>query len=429
MNSFLIVFSVIVLANAKPTDYNEPQYDDISTSVSGESDENSSLIATNPSGVFTKYPDDPFDSYSVPIVYDSPPEETRIRRETDLNATDTSIDVLSKQTDQIEDVKRPERKTEEQTKVPLRGFISAIESDLVSKALQVNSQLNQRRRRRRSFDHEDDNEGDDDEDSKESVNNKSDNSTVQSDSLDVNKNFFEGLFNYTRPERESEDKDVKIPLNGLVQAVETTLVNSAQNLKDSKPSKRDVFNSTKDTSKSNTDNSNESHQNDAEIKQQPDIKVAKIKSSVELNLLGPIAFKPAPTATEESTHSDEETISTTEIPIQKTNLSVIKESHSLSLVPGADKKVTHVQTQQILQTVFSSNLAIFPTIPPESINAPLPTHIPTTEEPDQTTITPKVPTNTKTEQELKHEQLMQKAQQLKEKFAEIQAEPVILSHF
>lgn len=429
---------MIVLANAKPSDYNEPSYDDTITSVSGESDENSSIIANYPTGVFTKYPDDPLDSYSPSIIYDLPPEEARLRRQTDSNKTDASIDVLNKQSGEAKDVKRPERKTEEQVKVPLRHFISAIETDLVSKALQVNSELNQQRRRKRSFeriicDDDEENGANDDDGNKESVNNKSENDTII-DSVDVNKDFFGGLFNYTRPDRESEDKDIKIPLNGLVHAVETTLVNSAQNLKDA-PSKRDVSNSTNETPDSTTDDSNESHRidrdivNETEVKKQPEIKVSKISSATNVDLLGPITFKSVATSTEESTQSDEETISTTEIPIQKTNVTVVKASSSLSLVPGADKKLAHVQHQQILQTVFSSNLAIFPTIPPQIINGALPTQIPTTDEPIETTIASKSSSNTKTEQELKHEQLMQQAQKLKEKFAEIQAEPVILSHF
>lgn len=422
-----------MLANAKPADFND-QIGDASTSVSDESDDKSSIPDTYPVSVYTKYPDDSDDSYKVPDDDDLPPPEyteTRIRRQTGCNENDASIDI-SKQADHTDDTKRPERKTEDYPKVPLRGLISAIESDLVSRALDVNSKLRRRRSTERIV--YDDNY----EDSKETQSNNSNNTAVV-DSVDVNKDFFGSIFNYTRPLRETEEKDVKIPLNGLVNAIETTLVNSAQNLKDLKHSKREI--STNENPEVSTE-PNESRRinrdttSDQEVKKEPEIKVAKIgsTSSIDLNLLSPIAFKTTSTApvgnTEESTNSGEEGISTTEISIPKTNITVIQSSSTVNLVPGADQKLAHIQHQQISRTVFQSSLAIFPTIPPTSINAPLP-HYTTTEEPIETTVPPKTSTSTtsKNEQELKHEQLLQKAQKLKEKFAEIQAEPVILSQF
>ncbi|XP_055325181.1 uncharacterized protein LOC129579282 [Sitodiplosis mosellana] len=437
MNSVLIIFSVIVLANAKPSDYND-QFGDASTSVSGESDEQSSIPDTYPVSVYTKYPDDPNDSYKVSDEDELPPleetEEARVRRQTtDCNGTDPSIDV-NKQLGLTDDVKRPERKIEDQSKIPLRGFISAIESDLFSRALNVNSKLRRRRSTERIVDDDDVGDNDDDDDSKEIKNNNN----VTDDSVDVNKNFFEGLFNYTRPLRETEEKDVRIPLNGLVSAVETSLVNAALNLKDAKHSKREASNG--ENPESSTEEPNESHRiyrdttDDQEPKKEPEIKVAKLDatSSVDLHLLNPIALKAVTVTTEEPNQSGEEGISTTENPIQSTNLTVIQASNKVSLVPGADKKLAHVQHQKISKTVFQSSLAIFPTIPPSSINAPLP-HFTTTEEPIETTVAPKTDTSSsttvKSEQQQKHDQLLQKAQKLKEKFAEIAAEPVILSQF
>lgn len=422
----------------KPAEYVELLDDQVGTS--DESDEKSSIPESYPPNnypvsVYTKYPDDPYDSYKVPDDDDLPtPGESRTRRQTGCNETDPSIDI-NKQVGETEDVKRSERRTEELVKLPLRGFISAIESDLVSRALNVNAQLNRRKRSIESIvDHDDDDDSDEDNDSND--NKTSSNTTITDDSVDVNKDFFEGIFNYTRPQRETEEKDVKIPLNGLVSAIETTLVHSAQNLKDLKHTKREV--STEENHELSTE-SIESHRisrdtsNDQEPKTDADIKVAKIAASnnIDLNLLSPIAFKTQSTAhvtTEEPNHSDEEATSTTEQPIQRTNVTVIQASASVSLVPGPDKKLAHVQHQEISRTVFHSSLAIFPTIPPQSINAPLP-HFTTTEEPIDTTIIPKATPSTmsKSEDELKHEQMLQKADKLKEKFAEIQAEPVILS--
>lgn len=417
-----------MLANAKPADFND-QIDDASKSVSDESDDKSSIPDTYPVSVYTKYPDDPDDSYKVPDDDDlpSPPEytETRIRRQTGCTETDPSIDI-NKQDDHTDDIKRPERKTEDQPKVPLRSFISAIESDLVTRALDVNSKLHRRRSTERIVD------DNDYEDNKETQSNN----TVAVDSLDVNKDFFGSIFNYTRPLRETEEKDVKIELNGLVSAIESTFVNSAQNLKYSKREISNNENPEPNTEPNESRRINRDTTSDQEVKKEPEIKVAKIgsTSSIDLNLLSPIAFKTASTApveiTEESTHSGEEGISTTETTIPKTNITVIQSSNTVNFVLGSDQKLAHIQHQQISKTVFQSSLAIFPTVQPKSINAPLP-HYTTTEEPIETTVAPIPSTSTtnKNEQELKHEQLLQKAQKLKEKFAEIQAEPVILSQF
>lgn len=418
--SFQILFSAIVLAGAKPTsDYSDPSSLDesnvsASSSASDENEENPNLNANHPIGIYTKYPDSPENTYTVPDLAELPQDDDlRVKRGFEQNGTIPFTNSTGSVTNSTHD-----EKAVEPTKLPLRGIITAIESDLVFKAQEINAHL----RKRRSIP-DNDNDGV----------NTSENSTIINDSEDVNKDFFGELFNFTRPLRETQDKDIKIQLGGLINAVETALVNSAQNLKDSNPAKRD-------TSTEKISDSNESRRidrdcnSDVEQPNKPNIQVQALSASnslQNLNLLGPITFKPAVAAVEEVTLSEENDISTTNTPIlQKTNLTVIDKSRATSLVPGSDNKLAHVQHQQISQTVFRSNLAIFPTIPPKSINVHL-LQITTTEQPEiETTVAIQSATAAKlSEQELKHQQLIQKAQELKEKFAEVQADPIILSQF
>lgn len=418
--SFQILFSAIVLAGAKPSsDYSDPSSLDesnvsASSSASDENEENPNLNANHPIGIYTKYQDSPENTYEVPDLAEVPQDDDlRVKRGFEQNGTFPFTNSTGSVTNSTQD-----EKVVEPTKLPLRGLITAIESDLVVRAQEINAHL---RKRRSTPDTDND------------AANSSDTSTITNDSEDVNKDFFGGLFNFTRPLRETEDKDIKIQLGGLVNAVETTLVNSARNLKDSNPAKRD-------TSTEKNSDSNESHRidrdcnSDVEQPNKPNIQVQALSASnslQNLNLLGPITFKPAVAAVEEVTSSEENDISTTNTPIvQKTNLTVIEKSKATSLVPGSDNKLAHVQHQQISKTVFLSNLAIFPTIPPTSINAPL-LQITTTEQPEvETTVAIQSTTAAKlSEQELKHQQLIQKAQELKEKFAEVQADPIILSQF
>lgn len=408
-----------MLAGAKPSsDYSDPSSLDesnlsASLSASDEIEENPNLNANHPIGIYTKYPDSPENTYKVPDLAELPQDDLRVKRGFEQNGTIPLTNSTGSVTNSTQD-----EKAVEPTKIPLRGIITAIESDLVVKAQEINAHL----RKRRSI-----------PDTDNDAANSSDTSTITNDSEDVNKDFFGGLFNFTRPLRETEDKDIKIHLGGLINAVETTLVNSAQNLKDSNPAKRD-------TSAEKKSDSNESRRidrdcnTDVEHPNKLNIQVQALSASnslQNLHLLGPITFKPAVAAVEEVTLSEENDISTTNTPIvQKTNLTVIEKTKAISLVPGSDNKLAHVQHQQISQTVFRSNLAIFPTIPPKSINAPL-RQITTTEQPEvETTVAIQSTTAAKlSEQELKHQQLIQKAQELKEKFAEVQADPIILSQF
>lgn len=408
-----------MLANAKPSsDYSEPPtVDDSNVSASDDSEESPNENANHPIGIYTKYPDDPNDSYKVPESAEIPldDDDTRVKRSVTQNQTDSAVDTSEHEANSSNDTK-----TFEPTKVPLSGLISSIESDLVSQAQQVNAHLRALRTIPDTVDED----------------NSKENSTSTDDSVDVNKNFFEGLFNFTRPLRETEDKDIKIPLRGLVNAVESSLVNSAQNFKEPTQTKRDI-------AVEYDSNSNETYRinrdcatDDQESIKQPNIQVQALSASnavQNLNLLSPITFKPTSEATsvDDGTLADEDGISTTETTsIHKTDLTVVDASKGTSLIPGSDNKLAHVQYQEISKSIFSSNLAIFPTIPPKSINAPLP-QFTTTEQPDiETTVAVQSTTAAKkTELQLKHEQLLQRAQELKEKFAEIQADPVILSQF
>lgn len=400
------MISVIALVNAIPTDYND-QSDEShgSPSASDESDENLN-IAT---GIFTKYPDDPDDSYTVSEIYELPTGSIRIRRKINTLTTNATSGGTHTQ-----NINQSEENTEEPTKVPLRGIITAVESDLVTKALQVNAELHQRRKRFPSNGH---------------TSNKNVTNTASYD--DSYTNLFEGLSNITRSHRDTGNENEKIALDDIVDVVESTLVNSAELLREPKSINHD------NGTLIETIELNESHQikRDSENVQktevdhvkQPDIQVQTLNTS-NLNILSPITFKPTTVEhiTVSTINSDEKTDAPTKVPVrQKTNLDVVHVTKTISVTPNDDKNITHIQQQQISTTVFHSNLAIFPTIPPHTINTPL-SHstsaIANDESVSETTITSKLTSNTN-----ENDELRQKAEQLKEKFAEIEAQPVIFS--
>lgn len=374
---------MIAIGHARPSDYDDLSPEKVSYGLeSTEQDDNSNPSDENNepnpyylTGIFTKYPDN-----------------------------------LEDDNNELKEVIRSERKDEGQT-ISLRSFISSIESDLVSKAKAINANVRLRR----------------------TVNeaNSSENITSTDGIIDANKNLFEGLFEYTRAERQSSEeneKDIKIPLNGLVQAVETTLINSAQNLKDPetlKPAKRDTTSNDNSSSKQSNRNSDESL-NNKHLTEKIQVKKISSLNVHDLNILKPIAFNAATTvdspSTTESILCNDELITTTDIlPNQQTNFSVVHSSNTVHLVSGADQKLTHLQHQQIQETVFHSNLAIFPTIPPQSINIPNLIQTTTQENVDDTTVTIRsiTPIPKKT--------LSADLEKLKEKIGEIQADPVILS--
>lgn len=404
-----IIFSVIVaLTNAIPDDTSTLDDDalaaseDTSINTSVESNEN----LYSPIGIFTKYPDDGNAMFVQPEI-DELPDEIRMRRKINEIHSSEIVSQKSIETDG------------EPTKVPLRGIITAIEADLVTTALLASTQLH----KQQFIEHEN-------------------NAGIKNDSIDANENLFEDLFNYTRPEGQQTDdgeKMVKIPLNGLVSAVESTLINSAQNLKDTKPLQSNV------NAKQEIDGL---HRIDRDTSDEI-VQVQSLDgytSLQNLNILSSIALKPVGNDTELNTtmaksdsddddDDDDDTTLTTEYPeVQKTNFTVIQASDTVSLVSDDKDKLAHVQHQAISKMVFQSNLPIFPTIAPKSLVIPLPT-ITSAEQTskEETNRTPETVQSSSslnaTNKTEKNTKLLQKTSELREKMAEVQAPPVILSSF
>lgn len=358
--------------------------EDSSVNVSDESNEQ----VYSSVGILTKYPDDGDQMFIQPQIYDLP-DEIRMRRKTD--ETHSSNNGSQKM---LKDVGQNK---EEPAKVPLQGVITAIETDLVTTALLANTQLHKRQ--------------------------STSNAKAENGTIDANENLFEDLFNFTRPERETDGKEnmTKIPLNGIVSAVESTLINAAQNLKDGEQpniSAKLELNSNSSSDSNGTHRLIDRDTNDESVQIQT---LNGIQSTQNLNILNSIAFKPILNDTEmdnATTIDDDITVSVTEHPdIQRTNFTVIQASDAVSLVPDGENKLAHVQHQAISKTVFQSNLAVFPMIAPKSLTTPL-------------------PSNTSVEQTSKEEINENRASTsnatnntLKEKIAEVQAEPVILSSF
>lgn len=446
---FQILFSVIVAsAHSKPADYDEDgklsyglKYtEQIDADEAAEAAEAAEVADTEvivdddgaeefshpnyPVSIFTKYPDSPDDDYQPPEAGEFPVSEDRNKRQTQNNEKDFPLDVnqlIANVGSAPNDVKRTERKALQDDKVPLRGLISAIESHLVSTAQEINSKIRKRRA-----------EPTIDADADDSKKNATD------DSLDVHKTVFEGLFQYTRPHRSSSEEEAgdekpKIELHSLVSAVESSLINSAQILKEKPKQKRDTDSDCKDCEDENVHlTEKNAHRvarctDDQLDNEEPktSIQVVKLKRGVDLNLLNQITFKPSnepasePATTESSS---EEVISTTaNSSIQRTNLTVVRHRDSVHVILPNDKpNNTHVQREHIETSVFHSSLAIFPTIPPHTINAPLPSTSTTT-----TTTEGSIESTTSDNRDESLEQ--QKLIKLKEKIAEIQADPIILS--
>lgn len=382
-----IIFSVIaVLATARPNDIG---VEDAATAeadtgeyVSEESVEHDDVYT--PIEILTNYPDDEL------------LDKMRIRRK--INNTYSSKEM-------------DKQNTEIPSKVPLNGIIAAIESDLVTTALSASTQKHKRTAQNYTY-------------------------------TDANLNLFEDLFNFTRAERQTTNngKDVKIPLNGLVNAVENTLINSAQNLRSNSPSQSHFISKPETNSSCNGTHRIDRDTNDASVQVQT---LEGNKSVRNLNILSPIAFisvhneSEMDTTTLDVDDDDIDTAFTTEYPhTQRTNFTVIQASDTVSLVSDPDdfNKLSHVQHQAISQTVFQSNLAIFPTIAPTSLGAflsPITSAEPTSKERmnENSTLASVQSSSDENEQNAKHAERMQKTLDLKEKFAEIEAQPIIFSQF
>lgn len=375
-----IIFSVIVaFTNAIPDDTELDNASAVADNASVNASMGSNEHVYHPIGIFTKYPDDGSEMLEQPEGYE-PSDEVRVRRKID------EIRALGNGSPEITMMDGENK--EEPVKVPLQGLIAAIETDLVTTALLANAQLH----KRQAMEHES-------------------TTSAKNDSIDANKNLFEDLFNFTRPEGQTDGNEgsvVKIPLDELVSAVESTLIHSAQNLKDTEQLQSNKTNSTSETIGL--------HRIDRETGDEI-VHVETLdgnKSLQSLNILSSIALKPVSNdTTDDSDGDNDDTISSTDYPeSQQTNLTLIQASNTVSLVADGEDKLAHVQQQTISKAVFQSNLAVLPTIAPLS----------TTTNVQQAPKEEANPSNTTNKDE-------QKTSVLREKIAEVQAQPVILSSF
>lgn len=351
---------------------------------SSSSEESSEPEQYYSSGIYTKYPDDPVDEYktaSGEIVT----SDSRQRRGT----ADAAIIAGTNNTDGAK------------LKIPLQGLISAVEGDLVDRAKAINTDI--------KYNQENTN----------STNCDDATATTTSQKPPISKDFFDEIDNSTKVIKRSDDKSATITLEGVVKAVESTLIHSAQLVK------RNVEESVATTKP-------DEGKRDASI---PLIQVEQLNSltgSSHLNVLGPIAA--SPTTTESTTTKPTTESPTATAQIHNTNLTIVHSSDTIQIIPNAEDNSLHIKRQQLQKTVFHSNLAIFPTIPPETINAPLPRGSTSTENSnvDATTYIANVDTATNsddTHDAAKKEKTLNKIEQLQEKIAEVEADPVIVSQF
>lgn len=437
-----VVFSIaICLGQTKPADFGELEYDNIphESRDSHDSDEKDDNLKDSyggniyDTGIFTKYPESPTDD-----GYDGATDSRR-KRNASENSSDgehEALDVNQLFFDKVYNESRPERRSDEKKdEIPLRGLISAIETELVDSADKINSDVSNREQRSAETTPQTQTEKSDDDD----------------DSIDVNKNFFAGIFEFTRAQREATNENITnktIPLKGLVDAVESTLINSAQKLQTAAATKNKSTEKVERISAVDTEakeRKTRSVEEDDDAKEVPEGKshfaVEKVYPTKNLNLdlLKPIAIKTPENASSESHESSESSESnescevvstTTATPVQPTSLTVVHESNSTHIIPNANTKTVHVQRQQISETIFHSTLAILPTISPNNINvqaiaatttATATTQTSTTETVDA--VTDKVDST----KQLNENKVSDKRQELKEKFAEVAANPVILT--
>lgn len=387
------MFSVIIaLANGQPYDLEVDVVSAIDTSEPDSAESNEYVYA--PIGILAKDPDDENAMFVQSEIYELP-DEKRLRRR--INETHSSEDGGHEVTGP------DEQNSEEPTKVPLQGIIAAIETDLVTTALLASTQLHKRQSTANGI----------------TTNNIENLTSTEHNASDANQNLFANLFNFTRAEPESH---VKVPLDGLVSAVETTLINSAQNLKDTKPH----------TDAETIPNYNGAHRFDRDTANGI-VQIQTLDGTQplqDLNLLSPITFKSVRNQTEMD-DNDGDINPTTDFPgIHETNFTVVLASDTVSLVPDDANKLAHVQHQAISKTIFQSNLAIFPTIPPTPMIPPLSTNTgngqsTTKEESTEHSASGTVQTSPSNVTNA----LIEKTLALKEKLAEVQAPPVIFSQF
>lgn len=278
-----------------------------------------------------------------------------------------------------------------------------------------------------------------------------------------NIDLFASLHDYIRPERDtdSNETDIKVPLHGIVHAIETTLLNSAGNIK-SAP------NDTQATPAAPAHDSDEEERKERSIETESSAKTDDVDEYLDkdlkldvadveepraqnLGILSPIAFGPSirdREASATSTTTESASAEATDAAVEpegkfhQTNITVIKSTNSTHFIPAGD--AIHVQHQHIQQSIFHSNLAILPTIAPSQVDVPLPSRTvgsssaedsfeatsdcgsSSEESGEGKTKCEKLEATTVARDTLKDE-LVKKAQKLKEQVAEVAAEPVILS--
>lgn len=375
---------------AKPADYAKEDGtplvigDESNESTSSESSEDSAPETYYASGIYTKYPVDPQDEYRT------------------VSGEIVTADARKKRADsEFKDAPANGNKTENavaKPKIPLQGLISAVEGDLVNKAKAINAVIK----------------------NSQPKDGASCNDGTTTSPKSAEKDFFDEINNSTKVSKRSDDKSARIPLDGLVKAVESTLIHSAKLVK------RNAEEST--TSIASTTKSDEGKQSvPAAV-----IHVEQLnssKGSSHLNVLAPIAA--TSTTTEPTITTVKSNTEPSSIQLQHTNLTVVHTSQTIQITPNEADNSLHVKHQQIQKSIFHSNLAIFPTIPPETINAPLPTGSTSTESNMETsTNLNNIDDHQKSDGDHdKKKKLLSKNEELQEKIAEIQADPVILSQF
>lgn len=376
---------------AKPADYVSNDEtpivieDDSNESTSSDSGEDGAPETYYSSGIYTKYPDDPQDEYRT-VSGEIITSDARKKR-ADSEIKDASVNGNKKEN------------ASAQPKIPLQGLISAVEGDLVSKAKLINTDI----------------KNSEPTDGANCNGGKTTTTTPKS----ADKDFFDEIVNSTKVSKRSDDKSARIPLDGVVKAVESTLIHSAKLVK-----RNAAETTTPITSTTAPDDGKQSGSAVIHVEQ-----LNSSKGSSHLNVLAPIAA--TSTTTEPTATTTKSSTEPSSIQVQHTNLTVVHTSDTIQITPNEADNSLHVKHQQIQKTVFHSNLAIFPTIPPETINAPLPTGATLTESNIETTTNSNnIDNSQKSDGEHdKKANLLSKTEELKEKIAEIQADPVILSQF
>lgn len=322
------------------------------------------------------------------------------------------IEKIAAESETAKRLPRPQRQVEE-TRIPLRGIIQAIESSLISTALNLNG-ASLIAKRKRSI------------------------QTLGENPVDVSKQFTDRIQSLVRLQRGTDsDQEITVPLAGLIRAIESELLSTAQQIGQSERADRTKRSSGEDSSEENLEKKH--HKKHYDIK-----KIVPLQTPTNLDLLNPITFKSikneelkttkSPTSSEEI-DSEESTTSAISA-LQQSNVTVVHATETTHIIPETNSRIVHVQHQKIHQAVFSSNLAFLPTIPPQIINAPLPTTVPLDVEPDTnrkvrsnddaTESITEIKVEKQTEVEKKRSE---ETETLRERIAEVQANPVILSAF